>query len=223
MSEYSFEDLCVTLQPELLGHAKRLCKGNLSRAEDIVQDSFIRAMRGWPRWDPGEGDSARAARGWMYRIVSNTFINDYNQRKTRGEVSYEDINDVAAPNAPDANVPGLSDEVQEALGDLSPEFRECVERYYLWDESYKSIADSMDVALGTVMSRLWRARKALAEVLEGYAEAEYGLPCIEYTNSTKPPQMVQAKSDRVNRIMAGDYGGELGIDESLTNLEAAGR
>ncbi len=88
MSEYDFAATCLPHRHELINFARRLTGGDASRAEDVVQDSLMKALIAWPRWSP-EGDVSRAARGWLYRIVSNTFTKSYHRDRVRREALHE--------------------------------------------------------------------------------------------------------------------------------------
>lgn len=150
---------------------------NPSDAEDLTQNTFVKALRFHDKFK--EGTYIKA---WLLTILRNTFINEY-RRKARRPVEVELSGIEAAPDStPDPDVffsPGINrrkdllelvdDPVRKAVEALPPDFREAVIMADLEDMSYKEIADVMQCPLGTVMSRLYRGRKLLRESLESYA------------------------------------------------------
>lgn len=152
---------------------------NPSDAEDLVQESFLKAYRSYDSFK--EGTNLKA---WLYRIMMNTFINIYRAKQRRPqETQVEDIGDFylyhrlgeaevsgAARSAEEEFLNAFTDTaVKQAMEELPEPFRLAV---YLADVegfSYKEIAEIMDVPIGTVMSRLHRGRKALQHKLYRYA------------------------------------------------------
>jgi len=158
---------------------------NPSDAEDLVQESFAKAYSAFHQFEPGTN-----LRAWLYRILTNTYINTYRKQQRRPQEVSADSYDgddgsdfslydriAEATHAP-AEVEVLrhlaDEEVKEALAGLSDNFRMAV---YLADVegfSYAEIAEIMDTPIGTVMSRLHRGRAALHRALYDYA-VEQGL------------------------------------------------
>lgn len=93
-SSHSFEQLCLPLRPELYNFALRLNRHNKHRAEDVVQDSLIRAWKAWPRWVPGDLTPEAAVRAWLYRIVANTFTNAYQNDKMHQRVHKHNFHEI---------------------------------------------------------------------------------------------------------------------------------
>lgn len=166
-----FEHAVSRYAPVLREAARRLT-GSADEADDLVQDAVMRAWTFWDRFEPGSN-----ARAWLHRILMNTFINAYRkQRRERelfraaGEESRRDAH--AAQDYEHAEREGLGDEVGAALEALPPEFRAVVELVDLGDLSYREVATRLGCPIGTVMSRLHRARKQLQESLSKYAHEE---------------------------------------------------
>jgi len=166
-----FDQAVARYAPVLRESARRLT-GSSDEAEDLVQDAVMRAWTFWDRFEPGSN-----ARAWLQRILMNTFINAYRkQRRERelfraaGEESRRDAH--AAQDYARAAREGLGDEVGAALASLPPEFRAVVELVDLGDMSYREVATQLGCPIGTVMSRLHRARKQLQESLSHYAHSE---------------------------------------------------
>lgn len=166
-----FEHAVARYSPVLREAARRLT-GSTDEADDLVQDAVMRAWTFWDRFEPGSN-----ARAWLHRILMNTFINAYRkQRRERelfraaGEESRRESH--AARDYEVADREGLGDEVGAALAALPPEFRAVVELVDLGDFSYREVANKLGCPIGTVMSRLHRARKQLQETLAAYAHDE---------------------------------------------------
>ncbi len=177
---HEYEAACLPLSGELYGAAMRLTR-NPEDARDLVQETLLRAMQAWARFEAGSN-----VRAWLHRILTNSFINGYRKRRRHQRFATERPGDArAAVYGTDDDHTGdlevaltetqLSDEVQDALGRLGPEYREVVARADLGGEKYKDIADALDLPIGTVMSRLFRARRQLETDLRDFAAKDWGL------------------------------------------------
>jgi len=166
-----FEREVLPILPNLYGAALRFTR-NPQDAEDLVQETYLRAFRGFAGFQ--EGTNLRA---WMYRILTNTFINIY-RKKQREPVTVQDddiedwyLYDRLGSSTVEASAESevlekLPDEdVQRALEALPEGFRMAVLLADVEGFSYKEIAEIMDIPIGTVMSRLHRGRKALQKAL----------------------------------------------------------
>jgi RNA polymerase sigma-70 factor (ECF subfamily) len=166
-----FERDVVPMLPNLYSAALRLTR-NPTDAEDLVQETYLRAFRGFGGFE--EGTNLRA---WMYRILTNTFINAY-RKKQREPVTVQDdeiedwfLYDRLGSSGVEASAEAevldrLPDEdVQRALEALPEQFRMAVLLADVEGFSYKEIAEILDVPIGTVMSRLHRGRKGLQKAL----------------------------------------------------------
>ena len=167
-----FERDVLPLLPSLYGAAMRLTR-NPSDADDLVQETYLRAFRGFAGFK--EGTNLKA---WLYRILTNSFINTYRkkQREPQTVAGPDDIDEwylydrlggrhveVSAENEVLDQIPDA--EVKAALESLQENFRLAVLLADVEGFSYKEIAEIMDVPIGTVMSRLHRGRKALEKAL----------------------------------------------------------
>jgi RNA polymerase sigma-70 factor (ECF subfamily) len=179
--EERFERDVLPLLPGLYGAALRMTR-NPADAEDLLQDTTLRAYRGFATFQ--EGTNLKA---WLYRILTNSFINTYRKRQREPQTvdGPDDIDEWflfdrlgarsversaeedVLENIPDADV-------KAALESIPENFRIAVLLADVEGFSYKEIAEIMDVPIGTVMSRLHRGRKALEKALYAVAK-ERGL------------------------------------------------
>ena len=165
---------------QLYGAARRMTR-NDAAAEDLVQETYLRAYKGFDRFT--EGTNLRA---WLFRILTNLFINEYRRRKRRPEeVDLGDTDTLylyrglggadsarLARSAEDELLDGLtSSEVRDAIEALPEGYRVAVLLADVEGFAYKEIAEILDVPIGTVMSRLHRGRKRLRQTLQEYGEA----------------------------------------------------
>jgi RNA polymerase sigma-70 factor (ECF subfamily) len=175
-----FTDLAMEHMPALYTAALRMTR-NPADAEDLVQETFLKAYRSFDRFE--EGTNLKA---WLYRILTNTFINSYRAAKRRPEkADVEDVEDLylyrrlgdlgagdAGRSAEDEVLEGITDdEVKAAIESLPETFRIAVLLADVEGFSYKEIAEITDVPIGTVMSRIHRGRRALQKALTEYAAA----------------------------------------------------
>jgi RNA polymerase sigma-70 factor (ECF subfamily) len=173
-----FEATALPLYTNLYGAAMRLTR-DPAEAEDLVQDSMIRAYRFWNTFQQGTNVKA-----WMFTILRNTFINGYHRRGRKRDFQ-NDVNSqmrslgptVAVANStsqPPGPEEAVSAEVtqmriREALDSLPPDYRLAVTLADLEGLSYKDIAECMECPIGTVMSRIYRGRKILHKLLRDHA------------------------------------------------------
>jgi len=154
---------------------------NPSDAEDLVQETYLKAYRAYDSFKAGTNLKA-----WLYRILTNTFINAYRARRRHPEeTELEDVEDFylfhrlggleaaeAGRSAEDEVLESMTDEeVKRAIESLPEAFRMAVLLADVEGFSYKEIAEIMDVPIGTVMSRLHRGRRALQKALHDYGMA----------------------------------------------------
>jgi RNA polymerase sigma-70 factor (ECF subfamily) len=173
--DHTFDAAVARHVPGLREAARRLT-GNLDEADDLVQEAILRAWTFWDRFEPGSN-----ARAWLHRILVNTFINAYRKQRREREL-FRQAGEEARREALThsalrrAQQDGLGDEVGAALAALPSEFRAVVELVDLGDFSYREVASELGCPIGTVMSRLHRARKQLQEALASYALTEGYMP-----------------------------------------------
>ena len=161
----------------LFGTALRLTR-NRQDAEDLVQETYLRAFAHYDRF--AEGTNLKA---WLFRILRNAFINGYRKRKAgpqevvlasregEAEGPGEDTTPSPSANPEEALLAGsLDGSVARALASLPEDFRLVVELADLQDFTYREVAEILEIPLGTVMSRLYRGRRLLEDALR-----EYGL------------------------------------------------
>jgi RNA polymerase sigma-70 factor (ECF subfamily) len=149
--------------------------GNRTEAEDLVQEALLRAHRAFDRFDL----RSYGAKAWLLKILHNVF---YTQRSRAGrqptvldDVDFDhfasELEQVPLPRLADGlvNWDYFDEELKHAVERLAPEYREVLLLWSLGDVSYKEMAEILDCPLGTVMSRLYRARQSLSQQLAEYA------------------------------------------------------
>ena len=166
--------------PRLRRYARALT-GDKESADDLVQDTLERALRKWVLWRLGSRLDA-----WLFSIMHNIFVNQIRSAPARQtDISFEDLEfEPAGQGAADENVQ-LRD-LAAALGKLSDEQREILLLVGLEEMSYKEVASVLGLRLGTVMSRLSRAREHLRELLDGSARTDAEVHTLKLVQSRSP-------------------------------------
>jgi RNA polymerase sigma-70 factor (ECF subfamily) len=174
-----FERTALPQLDAMYGAALRLTR-NPSEAEDLVQDSFVRAYRFWHTFKAGTSIKA-----WLFTILRNTFINGYHRsnRRRAGKTDLEaqvgSLGPEAAVAHPTSKFTGpetamaqriTRERIVTALETIPEDYRMAVMLADLEGLSYKEIADIMDCPIGTVMSRIYRGRRLLHNLLRDHAE-----------------------------------------------------
>ncbi|CAA9255515.1 MAG: RNA polymerase ECF-type sigma factor [uncultured Acidimicrobiales bacterium] len=174
----TFTEQAMDLMPSLYSAALRMTR-NPADAEDLVQETYLKAYRGFGSFEQGTNLKA-----WLYRILTNTFINRYRAAKRRpDETDLDDVEDFylyrrlggleearAGRSAEDELMDLFSEaEVKAAVDALPEQFRMAVLLADVEGFSYKEIASILEIPIGTVMSRLHRGRKNLQKALFEFA------------------------------------------------------
>lgn len=172
-----FEDEALVHLDSLYALALRLCGGDEARAEDLVQETILKAWRSWERFEVGTN-----SRAWLMTILRNTFINQFRRQQSRPvHVEFDRAAEAEASDAlfeadPEGRVfeHVLDRQVVAAIDELPDEFRIAVVLTDIEGLSYQEVSELLGVPVGTVKSRLFRARKRLQGQLYEYAvEAGY--------------------------------------------------
>ena len=207
LEQGEFAQLALPYLDSMYGAALRLTR-SAADADDLVQDAFLKAYRFYDRFEPGTN-----LRAWLLRILTNTFINKY-RRNTRerkvldgddAEPVGEGVMGRAAMRAltepEDAAMRSLvSQDIQKALDELSEEHRLMIVLADIEELSYKEIADIVGCPIGTVMSRLHRARKHMQGRLVEQA-IEMGI--VDPTKQAAGAETVSLDAYRRAREIAG--------------------
>jgi RNA polymerase sigma factor (sigma-70 family) len=146
-------------------------------AKDLVQDTYLKAYRFIESFQKGTN-----AKAWLFRILKNSFINDYRKKsKEPSKVDYQEVeayynsDEVDRQITPDLRVEALKDmigdEISNALNSLDVDFRTVIILSDLEEFKYEEMAKILDIPIGTVRSRLHRARNLLKEKLSEYAKS----------------------------------------------------
>lgn len=161
----SFEDLAMPLFDRLYNFARWLTQ-NREEAEDLVQETYAKALKGFSSFQLGTN-----FRAWMYRILRNTFLTSRTGLRATSTVSLDSEDDgleLGVENeTPETILMKRSNSqlVQSAIDDLPVHYREALLLCELEEMSYQEIAETLSIPIGTVMSRLSRARRTLRDHL----------------------------------------------------------
>jgi RNA polymerase sigma-70 factor (ECF subfamily) len=177
-------DQALRFEQELMPHADALYNFAMhltnykeEDSNDLVQDAYLKALRFMDKYEAGTNPKA-----WLFTILKNAFINEYRKKAklptkvdyeeivhfhqeedNSGYSSYMDLREEMFENM-------MGDEVTVAINDLPQEFKTVILLCDIEDFSYEDIAKIIDAPIGTVRSRLHRARNLLKEKLKSYAE-----------------------------------------------------
>jgi RNA polymerase sigma-70 factor (ECF subfamily) len=185
VNESEKERLDNIFEEELLPHADalktfayHLCYDN-DAANDLVQETFLKAYKALEHYQTGTN-----AKAWLFTILKNAYINEYRKRARRPtQVDYEEAN--VYRDSDDDDITGyldlredlfdamMGDEVTIAINALPLDYKTVILLCDIEDFTYEEMAEILDIPIGTVRSRLFRARNMLKEKLKNYA-AEYG-------------------------------------------------
>ena len=171
LSREEFETLALQQLDGLYAAARHLCK-NEADAQDLVHDAYLRALRFYKRFQPGTN-----FRGWIFQLMYRLFINRYHQlQREREHVLPSDEHLNRIPDS--AQGPEFSaimrleaESVERALAKLPELYRSVVVLCDVNEFSYEEIAAILDLPIGTVMSRLFRGRQRLRQILSDEAKA----------------------------------------------------
>jgi RNA polymerase sigma-70 factor (ECF subfamily) len=159
----SFETLAMPMFDSLYNFAHWLTHDR-DEAEDLVQETYLKALKGFGSFQPGTN-----FRAWMYRILRNTFLTSRSGLSVKMTMPLDREEDAfgRAADTPEAVLLARADQqrVRNALERLPVQFREVIVLCDIEEMSYQEIAEIVGIPIGTVMSRLSRARKSIRELL----------------------------------------------------------
>jgi RNA polymerase sigma-70 factor (ECF subfamily) len=176
-----FEGIMLPYMDSLYRSALSMTRSS-SEAEDLVQETFLRAFQFFGQFSPGTN-----ARAWLFRIMTNLFINTYRKRVREPErVSYDEMEDFylynrlndahsrtggAGPTPEETVVQRVQlDAIREAIANLPEEYRDTVILADLNEFSYEEVAGTLGIPIGTVRSRLSRGRRLVQRALWAYTD-----------------------------------------------------
>jgi len=159
----SFEELALPLLDRLYNFAHWLTQDRVE-AEDLVQETFAKALKGFSSFQQGTN-----FRAWIYRILRNTFLTSRTGLKAAAPVELEEEMLPASNETPESILLERLDQqqVRRALEELPVAYREILLLCEVEEMSYTEISSTLAIPMGTVMSRLSRARRALRELVRG--------------------------------------------------------
>jgi RNA polymerase sigma-70 factor, ECF subfamily len=174
LSAEQFQNLAMEQMDTVYRVARRLTR-DPSDADDLVQETFLRAFRARESFKLQEF----GIRPWLLRILHNTYLTGVQRQQRRPQALEESALESAAPGGGSDELPidpaswdAMDQRLVEALEALPSEYKVVMLLWAVEDMSYKEIADSLDVPIGTVMSRLHRARTRLGAQLKDFAARE---------------------------------------------------
>ena len=173
--QQKFENETVPHQDALYNYALKIAR-NADDAQDLLQETYYKAYKNYHQFENGTNSKA-----WMFMILKNTFINNYRKLKREpAKLDYDEIEDIyeiiKSDQAKDNNLDLdfynnlLDDELSEALSKIPSKMREVFLLCDLEGYTYEEIAEITEIPIGTVRSRLHRARKLLQDELFAYAK-----------------------------------------------------
>ena len=186
-----FEELAMPLLDALYNFARWLAH-NETDAEDLVQDTYLKALRSFASFKPGTN-----FRAWIFKILKNTFLSSRSMLERRMTVAMDSEDEDEPESTVDGDTPETilldranSQLVWKAIDDLPVHYRETLLLCDVEEMSYREIAEILSIPLGTVMSRLARARRAVRDSLASSPDVHgYREPClITEAHEDGPPQ-----------------------------------
>ncbi len=165
----SFEAVALPHLDTVYRVARRLARDE-HEAEDLVQETYYKAYRAFGDFQMRE----YGVKPWLLKILNNSFLNrKAREKRAPKSVDQQTLARVEAADEdagpPELNFQNLDQEVKRALEELAPEFRSVLLLWGTMEFSYQEIANMLDVPIGTVMSRLHRARRQLVAALGDFA------------------------------------------------------
>ena len=165
VSREEFERLALE-QLDMIDRLARAMTRNGAEAEDLVQETYVRAMRAWSRFDLRE----HGIRPWLIRILHNLHLNriarESRQPSLAKDAELEAASAAESPESQTAERWEANEDLRQALTHLPPELRTALELWAVDGLTYQEMADAFEIPIGTVMSRLHRAKRLLREAYE---------------------------------------------------------
>ena len=202
-TSWNFENGELPYRDQLYKTALRLAR-KPEDAEDLVQETYMKAYRHYASFQPGTNLKA-----WLFKILKNTFINEYRRRKQLpGQVDFAEFEETfesaliqvegVLARSPEDDVLDVSwdAEVRESLVALPHNYKVVVLLVDIEGYSYKEVADILAIPVGTVMSRLYRGRRLLERALLSFG--------IRYNYLRHRPQRVRSENLGMDRLFGGD-------------------
>jgi RNA polymerase sigma-70 factor (ECF subfamily) len=198
-TSWDFTSGTLPYRDQLFKSALRLTR-SVEDAEDLVQETFLKAFKHYERYSEGTNFKA-----WLFKIMKNTFINSYRKKKLKpSEVEFGEIQEglettlidraLIELERPDSGfkVDEVDHEVRDALLGLPHDYKMVVLLADLQGLSYKEVSEILEVPVGTVMSRLYRGRRLLERAMLSYGK--------RYNYMAAPPEKLRNSKINVERI-----------------------
>lgn len=163
--EHTFDELCPQHRPALLNLARRYT-GQESAAEDLTQETLLKAYRHWSLFKQETTDLNKDVKAWLKRILTNTFYTEWARDQKRHQMQ-EDFA-LEFTELPEDVSSEEHDRLHKVMDKLRPMYREVLDLHYMQDKSYQEIADQLNIKFVQVQKRLYRARQYVKTYYESY-------------------------------------------------------
>jgi RNA polymerase sigma-70 factor (ECF subfamily) len=209
----SFNVLCPKYRTDILALAKRYT-GSPDQAEDLVQDTYVRAFRHWDNFKQETDDIERDVKVWLKKILTNVFYTSWQRDQKRNNAMDEyatELDEVS--DEPSEEVERL----QRVMNKLRPMYKEVLQLHYIEGLSYQQIADQLNIKFVQVQKRLYRARQYIKMFYEHMGVSVPG--AVVDTAPIKAPKRVEPEPDSVDSVVRRDDTKTFASGESIPNAE----
>ena len=159
----SFEQLTPIFRNDLLSLAKRYT-GQEQTAEDLVQETYLKAYRHWDSFKQETDDVSRDVKFWLKKILTNTFYTEYQRDQKRSQM-HEDFG-IEFTEVSETHDNEVHERLHKVMDKLKPQYKEILDLHYMQDKSYNEIAQVLNIKFVQVQKRLYRARQYVKSYYE---------------------------------------------------------
>lgn len=205
-----FNDLCPKHRGDILALAKRFT-GSPDAAEDLTQDTYIRAFRHWDNFKPETDDVDRDVKVWLKKILQNVFYTSWQREQKRHTAAEEYAAEF--DELPDEVSPDV-ERLRRVMNKLRPMYREVLEKHYFEGHSYEFIAQELGIKFVQVQKRLFRARQYIKMY---YSQMGIDLGAREDTTALESTEGEKPKANRVNSVVRRNNRTKLSVAEAVSD------
>lgn len=198
MTNLTFDSLCPKYRSEILALAKRYT-GNPDEAEDLVQDTMVRAFRHWDNFKQETDDVERDVKVWLKKIVTNVFYTQWQRDQKRAQATEDyaqEVDETSEEESPEIEC------LRRVMNKLRPMYKEVLELHYINGLTYQEMADKLGIKFVQAQKRLYRARQYIKMYYE-HMGVTPSRPVVRATplEASKSPE---PDSDGIDRVVGGD-------------------